>query len=82
MEGMDFTYVNGEGPYQGNILLDPDGTVTRAEMYDAIAEVNRPVTIERVSFDPGIGGYVLMGLIVLCLLAIVGNLGNISKRLP
>ena len=45
MEGEDYTYVNGEGSYKGNILLDPQGTVTRAEMYDAIAEVSRPVTV-------------------------------------
>ena len=38
MAGQDYTYVNGEGPYQGNILLDPDGTVTRAELYDAITK--------------------------------------------
>lgn len=45
MEGEDYTYVNGEGNYKGNILLDPNGYVTRAELYDAIAEVSRPVTV-------------------------------------
>lgn len=45
MDGEDYTYVNGEGDYRGNILLDPQGTPTRAEMYSAIAEVCRPVEI-------------------------------------
>lgn len=42
----EIAYVNGHDQYRGNILLDPDGTPTRAEMYDAIAEVSRPVELE------------------------------------
>lgn len=45
MDGEDYTYVNGEGSYRGNILLDPQGTPTRAEMYSAIAEVGHPVDV-------------------------------------
>ena len=39
-------YVDGQDGYSGNILLDPDGTVTRAEMYDAIAEVGHQVELQ------------------------------------
>lgn len=42
----EIAYVNGHDQYRGNILLDPDGNPTRAEMYDAIAEVSRPVELE------------------------------------
>lgn len=42
----DAIYVNGQDGYSGNILLDPDGTVTRAEMYDAIAEVGHQVELQ------------------------------------
>lgn len=41
----NYTYVNGTDDYKGNILLDPDGTVTRAELYDALAEAARPVEV-------------------------------------
>lgn len=78
MEGEGYTYVNGEGQYRGNILLDPQGTPTRAEMYDAIAEVSRPVTITEQASPWGIG----LGMVACAILFVIAcYLAGILKRL-
>lgn len=46
MADSSYIYVNGHGDYAGNILLDPEGTVTRAELYDVIAELGHPVELQ------------------------------------
>lgn len=51
MEGDGIAYVGGDGTYRGNVLLDPDGTVTRAELYEAVAEASTPVTVELAAPD-------------------------------
>lgn len=59
MEGQEYTYVNGHDDYDGNILLDPDGYVTRAELYDAMAEASRPV---EVTLEPAVLDQVAVGV--------------------
>lgn len=78
MEGEDYTYVGGSGPYKGNILLEPDGYITRAELYDAIAEVNRPVTITEQTSPWAIG----LGMVACAVLFVIAcYLAGILKRL-
>lgn len=82
MEGQDYTYVNGHDNYAGNILLEPDGYVTRAEMYDAIAEVSRPVTVtvQPSSLEVGAAVIAYTGLILLVMLMVASFITAIRKR--
>lgn len=67
----EVAYVNGHDEYRGNILLDPDGTPTRAEIYNLFAEAGRPVQVEVVP-EPNVTDVVstaFLGIIAACLLA-------------
>lgn len=60
---MTYTYVNTDGVYGGNILLEPDRPVTQMELYNTLAELNSRVS---ASLDvPDWAGQTVMALLVL-----------------